>query len=86
MAAYSAGVRTVLIPEDNMQNLEDIDTAAREALNFIPCKKMSDVLSAALVKISSEALFVKEASSHDEEEYPEIIPDTAVGIRATVLR
>ena len=87
MAAYSAGVRTVLIPEDNMQSLEDIDPIVRESLNFIPCKKMSDVLSAALVKDSREALLVKEPSHRNEEEYPEIIPDTAsVGIRATVLR
>ena len=48
MAAYSAGVRTVLIPEQNLKNLENIDPIVRENLEFLPCKKASDVLSYAL--------------------------------------
>lgn len=48
MAAYSAGVKTVLIPADNVCNLEDIDDMARNNLTFIPCKTLSDVLSVAL--------------------------------------
>ena len=50
MAAYSAGVKTVFIPEANMKDLPDIDPAAREALNFVPCKKISDILDGALRK------------------------------------
>ncbi len=49
MAAYSAGVRTVLIPADNMGDLDEIDPLAREHLTFVPCRKASDVLGAALV-------------------------------------
>ena len=49
MAAYSAGVRTVLIPADNMGDLDDIDPLAREHLTFVPCRKAADVLSVALV-------------------------------------
>lgn len=48
MAAYSAGVKTVLIPADNVKDLDEIDPTAREALTFIPCKSASDVLSHAL--------------------------------------
>ena len=48
MAAYSYGVRDVLIPEDNMRELDEIDTATREGLNFIPCRSISDVLTHAL--------------------------------------
>ena len=50
LAAYRSGIKTVLIPEDNMRDLDDIDTEARENLTFIPCKNASDVLSAALCK------------------------------------
>lgn len=50
MAAYSAGVKTVFIPEENMKDLTEIDPAAREALNFVPCRKISDVLDGALRK------------------------------------
>ncbi|MBQ2877109.1 MAG: endopeptidase La [Clostridia bacterium] len=48
LAAYRAGVKTVLIPEQNMRDLDDIDTEARANLEFIPCKCAEDVLSAAL--------------------------------------
>ena len=49
MAAYTAGVKTVLIPHDNLKDLNEIDPLAKENLEFIPCKTISDVLSAALV-------------------------------------
>lgn len=52
MAAYSAGVRTVVIPADNVGDLDEIDPVAREALQFVPCRKASDVLRAALVPAS----------------------------------
>lgn len=48
LAAYRAGVKTVIIPEENMRDLDDIDTEARDNLKFIPCKTCADVLSAAL--------------------------------------
>jgi ATP-dependent Lon protease len=49
MAAYSAGVKTVLIPADNERDLENIDPMARENLTFIPCRVADDVLKNALV-------------------------------------
>lgn len=49
MAAYSAGVKTVLIPADNERDLDDIDPLARENLTFIPCRVAEDVLRNALV-------------------------------------
>lgn len=72
MAAYSAGVTTVLLPEDNLRNLDEIDPVVREHLNFIPCRTASDVLSHALVKEST----VTAISSHKEveQDYPEVIP------------
>ncbi len=48
LAAYRAGVTTVLIPEANMRDLDDIDTEARSHLKFIPCKTADDCLGAAL--------------------------------------
>ncbi len=51
LAAYRSGIKTVLIPEENMRDLDEIDTEARENLAFVPCKNASDVLSAALAKV-----------------------------------
>ena len=50
LAAYRSGVKTVLIPEDNMRDLDEIDPEARENLTFIPCKTADDVLLNALVR------------------------------------
>ncbi len=49
MAAYNAGVKTVLIPADNERDLENIDPLARENLTFIPCRVAEDVLRNALL-------------------------------------
>ena len=48
LAAYRSGIQTVLIPEDNLRDLDDIDAEAREHLKFIPCKTADDILRAAL--------------------------------------
>ena len=48
MAALTYGVSDVLIPEDNMRNLEELDTAVLSGLNFIPCRTADDVLRHAL--------------------------------------
>ena len=49
MAAYKAGVKTVLIPKENERDLADIDKTVRENLEFIPCVTVDDVLRSALV-------------------------------------
>ena len=49
LAAYRCGVKTVLIPQDNMRDLDEIDSEARENLVFIPCKDATDVLKNALI-------------------------------------
>ncbi len=48
LAAYRAGIKTVIIPEDNLRDLDDIDTEARAHLNFIPVKNVNEVLHNAL--------------------------------------
>lgn len=71
MAAYSAGVTTVLIPQDNMRNLEEIDPAVRDALTFVPCRTIADVLHHALVK---ETVLTVATEKSDSPRYPEVIP------------
>ncbi len=54
MAAYSAGVRTIIIPSDNLKDLDKIDPIVRENVTFIPCRRASEVLSNALVSSTDE--------------------------------
>ena len=49
MAAYSAGVRTIIIPADNLKDLDKIDPVVRENVIFIPCRRGTEVLAHALV-------------------------------------
>lgn len=82
MAAYSAGVTAVLIPEDNLRNLEELDPIVRDALTFIPCRTISDVLHHALVK---ETVVTVTADAKTDPIYPDVIPSAPgneVGISA----
>ena len=54
MAAYNAGAKVVLIPHDNLRDMEELDPLARENLTFIPCRKITEVLQNALLPISKE--------------------------------
>ncbi len=56
MAAYSAGVKTVLIPEENVRDLPEIDPMARENLQFIPVSRASEVLRHALLPALPETV------------------------------
>ena len=55
MAALRHGISTVIIPEDNRRDLEEIDQTVRKQLNFITATTVDTVLDAAL-KRSSEIL------------------------------
>lgn len=58
MAAYLAGVREVIIPADNVRDIEEIDPEARENLIFIPCKTADEVLRHALVSNKKHPSFM----------------------------
>ncbi|MBO5882805.1 MAG: endopeptidase La [Clostridia bacterium] len=73
MAAYTAGITTVLIPKDNIRDLEDIDAVAKEHLTFIPCKRISDVLKVALCQQAEEVTLYSKKDS-DFNGFAEIFP------------
>ncbi|MBR1862641.1 MAG: endopeptidase La [Ruminococcus sp.] len=50
MAAYKAGVRTVIIPDANKGDLEDVDDAVKEHIEFVFAKDIRTVLDIALVR------------------------------------
>ena len=46
MAAYLADVKRVIIPQENVRNLDDIDKTVRENIEFVPASHMDDVVRA----------------------------------------
>ena len=49
MAAYKAGCDTVIIPQDNKKDLDEISDEVKQAIDFISVKKFDEVLPIALV-------------------------------------
>lgn len=50
MAAYKAGVKSVIIPYDNKPDLEEVDDVVKKNVTFLPVKNIVDVLDNALTK------------------------------------
>jgi ATP-dependent Lon protease len=49
LAAHRAGLKTILIPYENMRDLELVPDKVREELEIIPVRTMDQVLDLALV-------------------------------------
>lgn len=57
MAAYRNGIRTILIPKDNLSDLDEVDELIRSSVTFVPVSHASQVLENALARgFSEEAL------------------------------
>jgi len=76
MAAYRAGVKTVLIPEENLPDLEEVDPVVKNAITFVPAKEVETVLETALVRpVESvkENSFIEEISMLKIEHEPKTV-------------
>lgn len=49
-AAYTMGIRRILIPRDNMRDIEELDRIVAAEVTFVPCDTLDDVLREALVR------------------------------------
>ncbi len=77
-AAYRAGVKTVIIPAGNTDDLSDIDPEVRENLTFIPCNTADEVLNAAL----SHRIDITESEQYIHRGYPTLPTTAQTEIRA----
>ena len=50
MAAYKAGIKTVIIPYDNIPDLDEVDPKVKQAVSFVPVKTVEAVWDTALEK------------------------------------
>ena len=50
MAAFRTGIKTVIIPDENMSDLEEIDNLVRGSIRFVPAKHIKTVLDTALTR------------------------------------
>ena len=57
MAAFRNGIRTILIPKDNLSDLDEVDELIKSSVTFVPVDCVSQVLENALVKPEPEKDF-----------------------------
>ena len=55
MAAMRNGIGTVLIPKDNVRDLEEIDQTVRAALRFVPVETVDQVFAEVLCPVNDSA-------------------------------
>ncbi|NLP44104.1 MAG: endopeptidase La [Peptococcaceae bacterium] len=75
LAAHRAGIKTVILPEMNRKNLEDIPEEVRKELDFRFVKKMGEVIDIALLPFSEEQKgFLPQMPVYKEYDQPESRP------------
>jgi len=55
MAAYKNGMKTVIIPYDNISDLHEVDPIVKQVITFVPAKHVSEVLEVVLEPIQEDA-------------------------------
>ncbi len=83
LAAHRAGIKTIIIPQDNEKDLEEIPDFIRKDLKFVPVKHINQVLEVALVDGRRRAAASRESAS--EESSAKLIPRKR-SIRKTQLK
>jgi ATP-dependent Lon protease len=63
LAALRAGIKTVLIPVDNVKDLADITDEVKAKLNIVPVTRVDDVLKVALVRMPERIVWDEEAAA-----------------------
>ena len=74
-AAFKSGIKTVLIPKENLKDLSEVDDAVKEAITFIPCETVAEALNLALVPVQEPVQTAKPEFSS-----PHMIPDLKVNL------
>lgn len=55
MAAYIRGIKTVIIPKANVPDLDEVDEAVKNAVEFVPVTNVDEVLNIALLPTDRES-------------------------------
>lgn len=67
MGALRAGIKTVVIPNGNLSDLDNIDQTVRSKLKFIPVSSMDEVVEAVLVKKEADIKGLMPAHAKNQE-------------------
>lgn len=82
MAAYRAGIRTIIIPKDNQVDLEEVEQVVKDHVQFVIAAHMDTVMEAAIDFSRRPAV----TSRRDETTQETQMPLSAPGSTRTTLR
>ncbi len=78
LAALRGGIKTVIIPEENVKDLTEISAEIKNKMDIVPAARVDDVLKAALVRVPERITW------EEPPEAPAVKPeDDKTGSRAT---
>ena len=80
-AAYAMGIRTILIPADNMRDIRELDSVVAKEVKFIPCSSLEDVLRVALVREREMEYDLSDTATDEKKEESKIVLPTSKGKR-----
>ncbi|MEL6373640.1 MAG: endopeptidase La [Pseudomonadota bacterium] len=63
LAALRAGIKTVVIPEENVKDLTEVPDEVTSKLEIVPASKLEDVLKVALVRMPEPIAWEEDAAS-----------------------
>jgi ATP-dependent Lon protease len=78
LAAHRGGIKTVMIPEENVKDLQDIPENVKNQLEIVPVRWIDRVLEVAL-EAYPQALPDEEAATPPAEKVAETKPADATG-------
>ena len=50
MAAHRSGIRKIIIPKNNVKDLDDVPKEVKDAIEFVPVEKIDKVIKEAFVR------------------------------------
>ena len=84
MAAYKYGIKTVIIPYDNISDLEDVDPVVKEAITFVPVKHVSEVLDIILDRTEENVILENDCIKPDFSEFAEFNNESSQGLHSAL--
>jgi ATP-dependent Lon protease len=70
LAAYRAGIRTVILPKRNLKDLVDVPKRARKELKIVPVERIEQVLEVALLPVVKHPKAVRTRRKRSSEAHP----------------
>ncbi len=81
LAAHRAGINTILLPNENRKDIEEIPENVRARLKLLPVESMEQVMKAALVRFPSP---MKDGNEDNEKKNPLLAPNGKDEAAATI--